>query len=254
MNEAPDRIVWALWRRLQLARRYTGFWASVWSYASPDCAFSPGNRLYRGTRLYNAALGRMSYVAQDSRIGSASIGAFSSIGPNALIGGMGWHPTDRLSTHPAFYSSLMEAGESFVALPDESDVTRHYELPFTRIGSDVWIGAGSLVLDGRRVGDGAIVAAGAVVTGEVPPYAVVGGVPARLIRYRFSPEVIEALLAWRWWELGNADLRALAVEFRTPGEWSAERVLALRARYAPMVPEEGGFITAAQPLVSAAGE
>ncbi|MDE6603995.1 MAG: CatB-related O-acetyltransferase [Lachnospiraceae bacterium] len=68
------------------------------------------------------------------------------------------------------------------------------------IGNDVWIGANVCILPGVRVGDGAVIAAGAVVTKDVAPYAIVGGVPAKVIRYRFSPEEIHTLLKIRWWD------------------------------------------------------
>lgn len=68
------------------------------------------------------------------------------------------------------------------------------------IGNDVWIGARAIILSGVKVGNGAVIAAGAVVTKDVPPYAIVGGVPARIIKYRFSNEIINALLAIKWWD------------------------------------------------------
>lgn len=68
------------------------------------------------------------------------------------------------------------------------------------IGNDVWIGANATILSGVNIGDGAVIAAGAVVVSNVPPYAIAGGVPARIIKYRFSPEIIEALLRIRWWD------------------------------------------------------
>ena len=73
-------------------------------------------------------------------------------------------------------------------------------LNFQRIGHDVWIGANALILPEVTIGDGAVIAAGAVVTRDVPPYAIVGGVPARVIRYRFSPEMIDAFLEIKWWD------------------------------------------------------
>ena len=70
----------------------------------------------------------------------------------------------------------------------------------THIGNDVWIGLNATILDGVTIGDGAIVAAGAVVTKDVPPYAVVAGVPAKIIKYRFTESQIDFLLKFRWWE------------------------------------------------------
>jgi acetyltransferase-like isoleucine patch superfamily enzyme len=165
----------------------------------------------------------MTYVAESSRIGFADIGAFSSIGPNVLLGGLGCHPVDRLSTHPAFYSSRLQAGDTF----SQNDTFE--ELPRVTVGSDVWIGAGSIVLDGVNIGDGAIIAAGAVVNKDVPPYAIVGGVPAKLIRYRFNQETIDALLEWRWWDLDNNQLQSLAPGFMNR-DWNVEAVHTMMGR------------------------
>ena len=76
------------------------------------------------------------------------------------------------------------------------------------VGNDVWIGAEALILAGVTIGDGAVIAARAVVTGDVAPYAIVGGIPAREIRRRFTPEQIDALLALRWWEWPEDRIRA----------------------------------------------
>jgi acetyltransferase-like isoleucine patch superfamily enzyme len=139
-----------------------------------------------------------------------------------IVGGLGAHPTNWLSTHPAFYSLRRQSGVTFVQ-------ENHFdELRPVTIGSDVWIGARTLVLDGISVGDGAVIAAGAVVTRDVPPYAVVGGVPARPIRYRFDDAVIAELLDWRWWELPDNVLREFAVRFRGRTDWDIETIRCLR--------------------------
>jgi len=160
----------------------------------------------------------MSYVAEASRVGFTDIGAFSSIGPNVSLGGLGWHPIDRLSTHPAFYSAGLKAGTSFVQPQNHIDIED--ELPRTIVGNDVWMGVGCIVLDGLTIGDGAVIAAGAVVTKDVPPYAIVGGVPARIIRYRFDEATIAALLDWRWWDLSNAQLENIAARFMKITRWN----------------------------------
>ncbi|EPZ37468.1 transferase hexapeptide repeat containing protein [Anoxybacillus ayderensis] len=81
------------------------------------------------------------------------------------------------------------------------------------IGNDVWIGANSIVLDGVKIGDGAIVAAGAVVTKDVPDYAIVGGVPARVIRYRFNEEIIKQLKVIKWWDIDLNNLKNYENQF-----------------------------------------
>jgi acetyltransferase-like isoleucine patch superfamily enzyme len=213
---------WVLFRRRKLASSLPGFWASVRSYATPDCVFSGYNRIYRRAFLRSSKVGNMSYIAEGTNIGFTNIGAFCSIGPNVSLGGLGWHPTDRLSTHPAFYSSRLQAGTTFVAPSNE--LYKDKELQHTEVGNDVWIGAGCIVLDGVTIGDGAIIAAGAVVTKDVPPYAIVGGVPAQIIRYRFDINTITALLKWRWWELANNEIEPMAARFMSQTQWNTKLI------------------------------
>ena len=128
------------------------------------------------------------YRGSEARV---EIGAFCSIGPDVRIVTGGVHPPDRVSTFP-FRVKLGLPGAYTDGLPSTAgDVT---------IGPDVWIGTGVTVLSGVTIGPGAVVATGAVVVGDVPPYTLVAGVPARVIRQRFSVEQIEALLRIRWWD------------------------------------------------------
>jgi len=222
MSERSDLVRWVLFRRRQLASRLPGFWASARSYATADCVFSENNRIYRRTLLRSSKLGKMTYVAEGTSVGFTEIGAFCSIGPNVSLGGLGWHPTDRLSTHPAFYSSRLQAGTTFVK--NNNGIDNETELQHTKVGNDVWIGAGCIILDGMTIGDGAIIAAGAVVTKDVPPYAIVGGVPAKIIRYRFDINTITALLKWRWWELSNDEIQAMATQFMDQSLWNTKTI------------------------------
>jgi acetyltransferase-like isoleucine patch superfamily enzyme len=172
-----------------------------------DVQFGRNNALHHRVRLVSVSLGDMTYVANGTRIGNADIGKFCSIGPDTWIG-LGIHPTKGfVSTHPAFYAVQSSAAESFVAKNRFSDHRRCV------IGNDVWVGAGCKVLDGVVIGDGAVIGAGAVVTRDVAPYAIVGGVPARLIRYRFASADIEKLLAIRWWDRDLAWIRSNAESF-----------------------------------------
>ena len=175
-----------------LMTKMHGVHAERGAFANRHCRFEKPIALQGNAIVLNTKIGRYSYVAHNSWIANAEIGRFCSIGPKVMIG-PGKHPIDRISTSPIFYSPNKQCGESWV------DVGSFVENDKTILGSDVWIGAGAIILDGSRIGHGAMIAAGAVVNGEVPPYAICGGIPAKLIRYRFEETVIKELLALQWW-------------------------------------------------------
>ena len=134
------------------------------------------------------------YISENATISYATIGKFCSIGPN-LVCGRGIHPTNGISTSPMFYSDRKQNGVAFVNKPKIEE-----RIPIV-IGSDVFIGVNVTILDGTKVGHGAVLAAGAVVTQDVPPYAIVGGVPTKIIKYRFDEEIISRLLRSEWWNI-----------------------------------------------------
>ncbi len=208
--------------RRQVANSTKNYWASVWSFADQECRWAPGVKIYRGAKLRHTSLGSMSYVAEGAQLGFCEVGAYSSVGPQSLVGGMGKHPSRYISTHPSFYSTQLRAGKTFAS------ENMFEEIEGTLIGNDVWIGARAIVLDGCKIGDGAIVAAGAVVTKDVPPYTIVGGTPARNIGQRFTPAVVMELQSWRWWTLPEDVLAKLAREFCRSSDWSTADVLRLR--------------------------
>jgi len=160
--------------------------------------------LYAGCQIgHQVRVGNYSYINERSIVGSGTLGRFCSIGYDCQIG-MPEHPVDRISTSPFTYG-----GKSIFGHPcDWSD----YPAPPV-IGNDVWIGSRAIVLQGTRIGDGAIIAAGAVVTRDVDPYTIAGGVPARTIRKRFEGEVIQFLSAWKWWDRIDEDPKAVAAVF-----------------------------------------
>ncbi len=126
------------------------------------------------------------------------VGAFCSISPECRILGGGEHVIDRASTFPLNARLFDPAGRTG---PDSTDTGP------TVIGNDVYIGVGAIVLSGVSIGDGAVIGAGAVVTKSVEPYAIVAGNPARLVRYRFDDETRARLLALRWWDLEDDEIR-----------------------------------------------
>lgn len=164
--------------------------------------FEGWNKVYGSCVLSNTTIGMGTYISYGSTILNSKVGRYCSIGPSFTTI-QGTHPSHTyVSTHPCFFSNKMQAGFTFV---DKIDFDENKYLDFEKkitckIGNDVWIGHSVKILPGIVIGDGAIIAAGAVVTQDVPAYAIVGGIPAKIIKYRFSKDNIDYLLQIKWWE------------------------------------------------------
>ena len=162
--------------------------------------FEGFNAIYPNTTIKNSFIGLGSYIGNHSIIVNTRIGRYCTIADNVRTS-LGRHPSDTfVSIHPAFFSVNKQGGFTYV---DHSKYQEHITAPGSsycvEVGNDVWIANNVMIMDGVTVGDGAIVAAGSVVTKDVTAYSIVGGVPAKLIRYRFSPEEIASLKEIQWW-------------------------------------------------------
>lgn len=145
-------------------------------------------------------IGRYSYIGERTSIDkNVQIGRYCSISSNVLIGAT-IHPQNWLSTSPIQYDNWLDG--------NHSKKTWEISKP-TIIENDVWIGSGVIIKSGITVHNGAIIGSGAVVTHDVPPYAIVVGVPAKIIKYRFEPDVIKELLETKWWDLPHSKIRKL---------------------------------------------
>lgn len=196
------RLRWLLRLKKLAAQNTFGHWLS-WVDEKTVC--EGNNYIAQRVKIVNSTLGRFTYVNYSSVVSNTDIGKFSCIGPDTWVGGLGKHPLDRKSTHRMFYSKENKCWEGFCHSENFSESTR------TFIGSDVWIGARCIVMDGVTIGDGAIIAAGAVVSRDVEAYSIVGGVPAREIKRRFDQETIKQLLEEKWWNQEPEAIQRMAM-------------------------------------------
>jgi phosphonate metabolism protein (transferase hexapeptide repeat family) len=161
------------------------------------------------TKFTESTLGDYSYVVNDGDVIYTTIGKFCSIAAMIRIN-PGNHPMHRATqSHFTYRASAYFEGEH-----DEAEFFEWRRSTPVTIGHDVWIGHGAIILPGRTIGNGAVIAAGSVVTKDVSAYTIVGGVPARPIRARFSDKIASDLEALSWWDWEHERLHAALPDFR----------------------------------------
>jgi acetyltransferase-like isoleucine patch superfamily enzyme len=191
----PKRIL-VIYRHIKQVKLHKGISLKL-GFNSNTYNSKFGKNVYIGDNcsILNSFIDSHSYCNNNTIINNAEIGKFSSIGSEVVIG-VGTHPTDFVTTHPAFYANN-KAFNTF------SDKMYFDEIGKIEIGNDVWIGSKCTILNNINIGDGAIIAYGAVVTKDVLPYSIVGGVPAKHLKFRFEQSVIQELQKIKWWDLDD---------------------------------------------------
>ncbi len=177
------------------------------AYWDKSSSFQKTSQIRRFAKLKNSHVGKYSRVNPYCKFSNVEVGNFTAIGQATEIG-LGRHPLHYISTHSIFYKKNKISNRWVKPIDLEA-------LP-VKIGNDVWIGIQSLIFDGVTVGDGAVVGARSVVTKDVPPYAIVVGSPARIVRYRFDEDVIERLLGLQWWHWPEDKITENIELFRNP--------------------------------------
>jgi len=173
-----------------------------------ECELGRWTEIAARTVVTESVLGDYSYIMNDSEVIYSDIGRFCSIAAHTRVN-PGQHPLQRVALHHFSYrSSLFGMG------PDDSAFFDGRRAHRVRMEHDVWVGHGAIIQGGVSVGSGAVIGSGAVVTRDVAPFAIVVGVPARPIRYRFSGPIMERLLELGWWHWSHEKLAAALPDIR----------------------------------------
>ena len=190
---------------------------------SKACKLEGNNVIYEGCILDHVNMGFGSYLAMNCHIINTVIGRYTCIGSyvRTIIGR---HPLSKnVSIHPAFYSVNNSIGYTYVDKQKYSEYKYLDGITYKsiEIGNDEWNGANVGILEGVKIGDGAVIGAGALVNKDVPPYAIVAGVPAKVIKYRFDEKVIKKLLSISWWNKSEKWIKENADSFENVDKFIA---------------------------------
>lgn len=173
-----------------------------------DSHIDKTSKVESGSHVVSVSMGKYSFCGYDCEIIDCEIGNYCSIANKVVIGGA-MHPMSWACMSPAFYKGRDSIKKKFSEFPRDTE-------PRTIIGNDVWIGHSAMIKSGVTIGNGAVIGMGAVVTKNVPPYAIVGGNPARIIRMRFENEIIDELNNSEWWNLSDDIIQECAPYIKEP--------------------------------------
>ena len=174
-----------------------------------DCVLGHFTDVGERVMMAECVLGDYSYMERGAEAIYTTVGKFCAIASNTRLNALN-HPIDRITQHKISY----RPNEYFVGAKIDKDFREQRQSKRVTIGHDVWIGHGAIVLPGISIGHGAVVAAGAVVTKDVEPYAIVAGIPARRIGWRFSKTIRERMILLAWWDWGHDRLAAAVADMQ----------------------------------------
>jgi hypothetical protein len=174
-----------------------------------DCRFGRYTQVGEHSRMDDCLLDDYAYLQQHCDLMSADIGKFANIAAMVRIN-PGFHPMEYPTLHHFTYRPTMYG----MGPEDDAEFFQWRRRQRVVIGHDTWIGHGAVIMPGVRIGNGAVVGSNSVVTKDVPPYAIVGGVAAKVIRQRFPRAIAEALEATAWWDWDHDTLTERLPDFK----------------------------------------